>query len=795
MVTPTTPGVFIQEVPSGVRTITGVATSVALFVGRTERGVLEKPTLVTSFTEYERRFGSGTQQSELTEQVRQFFQNGGQQAYIIRTAFDAKVATSKLENIDGSQVVLELEALEAGTLGNALRVEVDYDTATPESTFNLRLFRLVLNQFGELEEQEEETFSNLSMNPAAPNYVETVVNSNSNLVSVLDPNREAEDTGGSPDVDRINGYSLSGQMFAEDAADPPPEAAALFSSGTVDSFQISVDGSQFVTATPSSAAAADILSEVNDKLSPLPGSPSVTVAYVPGPTGKEHLEIRSALAGDGGSIRIIPAASQDMAIPFELGDAQGGMEVDGFGTRRPAPTGGFLSAIGADLDTRAALNTIGAITVDDLTEFTLTEPTITKVVTLDGLVTAGATDPLYLGATATGSSLRNVREKFDAIAASVNAAAAADPAFDWRAEVHGLRLVFTRNSGNSNFTATSFSTDDTGDDIGGNTETNVRHYSLGSGGTGDFQVPGQDGLDGEKPKLENYDDAFQAADREIDVFNIIILPRDADQSDPDRIALWGPASVFAQQRRAFLLIDPPEAWDEVADVISGPVGINTLRVGVVKDHAAVFWPRIEIPINGTGVKELDPSGTVAGIMARTDGNRGVWKAPAGLEADLRGITGVDVALSDADNGQLNPQAVNALRVFAAGIVVWGSRTMDGFDNSGNLDFKFVPVRRFTLFLSESIRRGIQFAVFEPNAEPLWAQLRLAITSFMNNLFRQGAFAGETAREAFFVKVDSETTTQDDINRGVVNVLVGFAPLKPAEFIIVRIQQLAGQVQV
>jgi hypothetical protein len=120
--------------------------------------------------------------------------------------------------------------------------------------------------------------------------------------------------------------------------------------------------------------------------------------------------------------------------------------------------------------------------------------------------------------------------------------------------------------------------------------------------------------------------------------------------------------------------------------------------------------------------------------------------------------------------------------------------MDGFDNSGNDDYKYVPIRRLALYVEESLYRGLKFAVFEPNDEPLWAQIRLAAGAFMNNLFRQGAFQGRKASEAYFVKADSETTTQNDINLGIVNVVVGFAPLKPAEFVVITIQQKAGEIQ-
>ncbi len=125
-------------------------------------------------------------------------------------------------------------------------------------------------------------------------------------------------------------------------------------------------------------------------------------------------------------------------------------------------------------------------------------------------------------------------------------------------------------------------------------------------------------------------------------------------------------------------------------------------------------------------------------------------------------------------------------------MVWGSRTLRGADQLAD-EWKYMPVRRTALFLEESLYRGTQWVVFEPNDEPLWAQIRLNLGAFMQSLFRQGAFQGKTPKEAYLVKCDSETTTQDDINRGVVNILVGFAPLKPAEFVIIKIQQLAGQI--
>jgi phage tail sheath protein FI len=159
------------------------------------------------------------------------------------------------------------------------------------------------------------------------------------------------------------------------------------------------------------------------------------------------------------------------------------------------------------------------------------------------------------------------------------------------------------------------------------------------------------------------------------------------------------------------------------------------------------------------------------------------------------VQSLAVPMTDGENGSLNPLGVNCLRTFPVyGAVSWGARTLRGADQMAS-EYKYVPVRRLALYIEESLYRGTQWVVFEPNDEPLWAQIRLNLGAFMNGLFRQGAFQGSSPREAYLVKCDRETTTQDDINRGVVNILVGFAPLKPAEFVVISIQQLAGQIQV
>jgi phage tail sheath protein FI len=215
------------------------------------------------------------------------------------------------------------------------------------------------------------------------------------------------------------------------------------------------------------------------------------------------------------------------------------------------------------------------------------------------------------------------------------------------------------------------------------------------------------------------------------------------------------------------------------------------QIPVANSYGAVYFPWV-LALDPTGRSTapvpLPPSGYIAGLYARTDGARGVWKAPAGVQASLNGAVGLTTELSDTEHGILNQDGIDVIRRFpGAGIVSFGARTI-----TSDPAWRYVPVRRTAIMLRVSIYYGIQWAVFEPNDEPLWSQLRLTIGSFMTTLFRQGAFQGASPADAFFVKCDAETTTQADIDAGVVNVLVGFAALKPAEFVVVRISQKAGQ---
>jgi uncharacterized protein len=282
-----------------------------------------------------------------------------------------------------------------------------------------------------------------------------------------------------------------------------------------------------------------------------------------------------------------------------------------------------------------------------------------------------------------------------------------------------------------------------------------------------------------------------------DIFNILCFPPDTFGVDIPT-TVYTKAMDYCQEHRAFLLVDPPAVWaSNLTNFISNAATDLENFASDNGSYAAVYFP---------GVLEPDPqyqgqtgtfpvSGMMAGIFARTDQNRGVWKAPAGTEATLSGVVGLQINLTDGEQGVLNPLGINCLRSFpVTGRVVWGARTLRGADQLAD-EYKYIPVRRTALYIEESLRRGLQWVVFEPNDEPLWAQIRLNVGAFMHNLFVKGAFQGKTPRDAYFVKCDKETTTQNDIDLGIVNIVVGFAPLKPAEFVIISLQQIAGQLQV
>jgi Bacteriophage tail sheath protein len=531
------PGVYIEEIPSGVHTITGVATSITAFVGRSLSGPVNQPTVINSWSDYERNFGGLWYSSTMSYAVNDFFGNGGSQAIIIRVYNEAVVDGSASPGI--AQILLPtglssppgapltLVALDPGTWANSLYASIDYNTQDPTVTptspptptdpdlFNLKFY---LKSTDGSQDQVQESYMNVSINPADTLYLPRVLQQNSNL------------------------------------------------------FAVSQDGSGNWI---------------------VPGRPAVTTEA----------------------------------------DAKGGS--DG----------------------------------DDIT--------------------------------------------------------------------------FTQQLGDPN------------------AKTGFYALELAS------------------------------------LFNLLCITPPTRGTDTN-VLVYQKAMAFCAANGAVLIVDPPIGWgaNPVTAASKALGGLSSLGLsGVYARNAVLYFPCVleADPLRNAQIDTFVPSGIMAGIMARTDSTRGVWKSPAGIDASINGIQGLQYTMSDAENGQLNPLGINCLRTFpVSGNIAWGARTLRGADQLAD-DYKYLAVRRTALYIEKSLYQGTQWIVFEPNDETLWGQIRLNIGAFMQNMFLQGAFQGTTPQQAYLVKCDSETTTQDDIDQGIVNIIVAFAPLKPAEFVIIQIQQLAGQV--
>jgi phage tail sheath protein FI len=657
--TPTYPGVYIEELPSGVRTITGVATSITAFVGYTTRGALNKAVRIFNFGDYERAFGGLHPDSEISYGIQQFFLNGGSNAYVVRVAQGASAASKTLTygSAPTTGNALIVTAANAGTWGEQLFVEVDYGTPNfpLTDTFNLTVTRRVQQEepgkSPEFKTVETEKYLNLSMNSRSAKYAPSVVNSGSKLIQL---ERSPQWLDNITD-EQAKGYSLSGDLTS-------------FPSLTDKQIKITgiLDGENPFTlvlnmATPP-ANIGELVTAINTAITTalLTSKLQIKRANADGTnndSGGNFLKLISQNPNaETSSVKITAAPDMDAAPALKLGLDNGGTEYNVASLRRPS----VLAALTNGQPNLAANLTGGS----------------------DGSPPTNANDIL-------GS-------------------------FDGKTGLYALR--------------------------------------------------------------------------DVDLFNLLVIPETTKLIDTAAKAVLDAAIKFCSDRRAFYIIDYPPS-KSFTDIQTWATNASTDK------NAAIFYPRILAadPQKEFRLRDMPVSGAIAGIFSRTDSERGVWKAPAGIEAVVRGAQGLTYTLTDSENGVLNPLGINCLRTFPAyGTVVWGARTRQGADQLAS-EWKYIPVRRLALFLEESLYRGTQWVVFEPNDEPLWAQIRLNIGAFMNNLFRQGAFQGKSPKEAYFVKCDSETTTQNDINLGIVNIVVGYAPLKPAEFVILKFQQMAGQI--
>jgi len=660
------PGVYIQEVPSGVRTITSVSTSVAAFVDFFKEGPMNEAVQIFGTADFARTFGGLDDRSRASYAITQFFLNGGSEAYVVRVAAEdasnpLRSAAVRILAADGATEILEIVAASEGVWGNNLRVSIDHNSSNPAELFNLRVVRYDTD--GHVVAAEE--FLELSIVNTNTSFVETIVNDGSGLITV-----EKLTATTSTVLPAANGTT------GGNAASITP---AQFDGLSGARFNVQVGSAIAVEAILDTWAVGDITTHKQLR-------------------AKVEKAIRSADATDpaltGASVDLVTTLSGEQHFRVRSG----------------------ASATGYSPNERVTISNA-------------TSP-----------ADASATNRLQL----TSAAFNNTQEYQLGQAASVGTIGA------------------------------------------------MRTLALDAGVGADGLLPGPAEILGSRA-VEPYTGMYSLD--YADIFNILCLPRAVrgtasdSLSDSEVTAIISNALAYCGEKRAFMIIDIPEDVNAVSEMKDWLDDNANFR----NNNSAVYFPRLLTPDpkNDYRLRSVGASGTMAGIYARTDSTRGVWKAPAGIEATLSGVQALDVELTDAQNGTLNPLGINCLRRFPIyGTTAWGGRTTQGADAIGS-EWKYIPVRRLALMIEESLFRGTKWVVFEPNDEPLWAKIRMNIGAYMQSLFRQGAFQGAAPKDAYFVKCDSETTTQNDINQGIVNILVGFAPLKPAEFVVISIQQIAG----
>jgi len=757
------PGVYIQEIPSGARTIVGVPTSVAAFVGYTARGPVNDPRQLFSFADFERRFGGLHLDSELSYAVNHFFLNGGATAWIVRVAAAASAASVQMLTAPGGAPTLTATATSEGQWGNALIIGIDYATSNPASSFNLTVTELA-ERNGRLVQARSETHRNLSMSAFSGNYAVEAVNAASDLIELTNEGAAISS----------RGEARSGALtdaVAGELSDDRRRLAISLDGGPFYEFDLFDTGGSLADLA---AIAAAIQAEVRTLE---PGNAAFDAFDCA--IDSSQILAESGTTGERSSVRFAASALRSATATLRLGLANGGREREAAADARPAATG-----------TRGDR-------IPDFSALTFADPSQMTVTLIDASDASIATETVTLQDTGAAPPLAapaSIEEARTRIETALRASARAEfSGASVRVIDQALVIAPGGTTPSNRFELTGDAATQLNLTNAANAVANVAAYQPGVGPSTQAQQAGNSGNDGTPPGLPEIQGSRAAktgifALEDVDLFNILNL---TGVSDPGLLAS---AIAYAEERRSMVLIDLPatvDTFDDARDWINDPA-----NAGLRHRNAAAYFPRVRLadPLQNNRLRTFANSGVIAGLYARIDAQRGVFKAPAGIEAGLRGVQALEYVLSDPENGVLNPLGLNCLRTFPVfGSVSWGARTLIGADALTS-EWKYVPVRRLALFIEESLYRGTQFAVFEPNDEPLWAQLRLAVGSFMNNLFRQGAFQGRTPQEAYLVRCDSTTTTQADIDLGIVNILVGFAPLKPAEFVIIQIQQLAGQSQ-
>jgi uncharacterized protein len=763
----TYPGVYIQELPSPVHSIAGVPTSIVAFVGFTARGIDNRAQAIYSWGDFQRLYGGLASNSEVSYAVQQFYNitGSGAPAYVVRTPmhYPASGAVPYAEAGFGAAQApatagLTFSALSSGQWANGqLLVDVDVQNLNlSASTGDPYAFNLTVTN---LMDGTTESFPAVTLNSNSQNFVAAVVNdpdNGSQLVNVV------ATLSSSPTALTVTG--LLG-------------AALPYVAGQISKVNMTADGTGYSQATVGYSISSTTGSGA--VLAPIVTGGAITAVTVENPGigytsadtisfsggtgatgtlsllagGPQYLaSVNNALGGSGTATTASGDCSLTLTLPTSFTPNSLVIKVIGNGSPIPQTVQGLASQLQTAINTSLAINAPGASVTCSAAPIGTTGNFGIRV----NALLPNAPDAVISFAAPTGTPTPK-----DASAAL------------------GLTTP---------------------------TSNNVAHYALGTGAThaatsyastaatAPSGLPWSADLIGDPLGFTGI-----YALNKVPIFNLLsipeaarALPSNSSANDPNinPVEIYSAAITLCDQARAMLLVDPPPN----VTTVSGAVDWKSNTIGVVDPNGAAFWPRLRLAdaLNNGQLRTFAPSGVVAGVYAASDAANGVWTAPAGINATLNGVQNMTYQMSDVENGVLNPLGLNCFRTKAIyGPVLWGARTLVGADAMAN-QWKYVPVRRMALFLESSLYQGTQWAVFQPNDEPLWSAIRLNINSFMQTYFLKGAFQGQTPSQAYFVKCDSETTTPTDIDNGVVNILVGFAPLMPAEFVVIQIEQLAGQ---
>ena len=831
----TYPGVYVEPIISPAPGDQGVATSITAFVGRTMMGEVNKPILLNNYGDYERYFGGLDQDSTISYSVQQFFNNGGSQAYVVRCFSPdiasaqtvealslvgqglVKGATALAKTPTQAQIDTYLGSQKAAAMGVDQwyigKVQSDFDAEMTKQAAASQVQApppkggqvvkaatppVPLKVLTEVAPAAVPTFpaftGKLEVNPANAAYgVINAVAFGVNGQALMAPsNRQAvilaAQNAMSPYTGGLTHKVAQALKDGMDAALPTSYEPGT----TVAAAAYGAAGGALAThvVTPVLAQLAQLAKD-----DPTTGAESDFVAF------QKTLTDYNETAGGGAAV--LAAGAAVVAVPTPAKGTANPSAADVLAAIVKAAStnlaGGAIVAsakIAAAVDEASPLDVMAAAVqgaIDYLKDGWQPYVDLQLQASSPG---GWSNDVLSVSVNTTGITPHVAEQKNLAQADLFNLVVSyVTPDGQVASENHSavtLQPKDTDGNDTSNYLPLVLTEGSlyvrilTGATIPSEPPMNGSSATA-AGGTNSDPLGINDYIGDENGKAGIY------ALKKIPIFNIMCIPPDDATADTDSL-VYSTAASFCVARNAMLIIDPPAIWStEYEGGNIANISLNNLgSFGAPEGRSsAVYFPRIIIEdtlLNGAK-RTFPASGALAGQWALADSTVGVWDAPAGLTAALNGVSGLEITMSDADNGVLNPQGINCLRTFPiGGTVVWGARTMRGATALAD-EYRYIPVRRLLLYIMDWLEVNTRWAVFEPNDEKLWSELRLQIGTFMKDLFKEGALVGKSADEALFVRCDASTTTPEDQDNGIVRVQVGFAPVKPAEFVVITVEQI------